>query len=228
MTTAHGQPIPLRRLGLADYEPVWNAMRAFTETRTPATPDELWLVEHPPVYTMGLKGRGGATTAIGGIPLVYIDRGGDITYHGPGQIVLYPLLDIGRLGVGIKTLVQTLEQVVIDYLARLRIDGQRRAGAPGVYVDGRKIAALGLRIRHGRSYHGLSFNVDMDLTPFSRIDPCGYSGLEVADLAGLGRRVTPHEAGRALAHGVAERLGYNAPTDFPAIDLTAFVLQTHE
>jgi lipoyl(octanoyl) transferase len=189
-------------------------MRAFTDARTDATVDEIWLVEHPPVYTMGLKGRNGTTTAIGGIPLIYSDRGGDITYHGPGQTVLYALIDIGRLGIGIKTLVQTLEQTVVDYLAQYGIAAQRRAGAPGVYVEERKIASLGLRMRRTYSYHGLAFNVDMDLDPFARIDPCGYRGMQVTQLVDLlvpRPAVAPAAAGVALAQRLAALLGYNAP-----------------
>ena len=227
--TAAGKPSLLqRRLGRVDYETVWSAMRAFTEARGADTPDEIWLVEHPPVYTMGLKGRDGKLRDIGGVPLVYSDRGGDITYHGPGQAVLYPLLDITRLGVGIKTLVQTLEQTVIDFLAARDISAQRRSGAPGVYVDEKKIAALGLRVRHGRSYHGLSFNVNMDLSPFGRIDPCGYQGMEVTQLADFSVSVDVTEASTELAQRLATLLGYNAPRLLPNTDLPAFVSTHHE
>lgn len=227
--TAAGKPSLLqRRLGRVDYEAVWSAMRAFTEARAADTPDEIWLVEHPPVYTMGLKGRDGKLRDIGGVPLVYSDRGGDITYHGPGQAVLYPLLDITRLGIGIKTLVQTLEQTVIDFLAARDIAGQRRSGAPGVYVGEKKIAALGLRVRHGCSYHGLSFNVDMDLSPFGHIDPCGYRGMEVAQLADFAVSVDVTEAGTELAQRLATLLGYNAPRLLPNTDLPAFVPTHHE
>jgi lipoyl(octanoyl) transferase len=216
--------IVIRQLGLADYQKTWTAMRAFTDARTDATVDELWLVEHPPVYTMGLKGRNGTTTAIGGIPLVYSDRGGDITYHGPGQAVLYALIDIGRLGIGIKTLVQTLEQAVVDYLAQHDIAARRRAGAPGVYVEESKIASLGLRVRRTYSYHGLAFNVDMDLDPFTRIDPCGFRGMPVTQLADLLPRkpaVAPAAAGVALAQRLAALLGYNAPVISPPTFLAA-------
>jgi lipoyl(octanoyl) transferase len=193
----------------------WTAMREFTDARTPVTPDEFWLVEHPPVYTMGLKGRDGTITDIGGIPVIYTDRGGDITYHGPGQIVLYAMLDVARLGIGIKTLVQKLEQAIIDQLAEYRIVGERRAGAPGVYVNQKKIASLGLRVRRACSYHGLAFNVDMDLGPFARIDPCGYEGMEVAQLADFGVTAPPFEVGDALARRLAGLLGYNAPVNSP-------------
>ena len=186
-------------------------MRAFTDARTAATPDELWLVEHPPVFTMGLKGRNGTTQEIKNIPLVYSDRGGDITYHGPGQIVLYAMIDIVRLGIGIKRLVQTLEQSALDYLASQGITAERLAGAPGVYVGGKKIASLGLRVRRASSYHGLALNVNMDLTPFTYIDPCGYRGMQVTQLAALGASIEPGQAGDALAQRFADLLGYNSP-----------------
>jgi lipoyl(octanoyl) transferase len=201
-------------------------MRAFTDARTPQTTDELWLVEHPPVYTMGLKGRHGTVTDIGGIPLIYTDRGGDITYHGPGQIVLYVLLDLARLGIGIRTLVQMLEQSIIDYLAEGHVTAQRRAGAPGVYVGESKIAALGLRLRRTCTYHGLAFNVDMDLTPFTRIDPCGFEGMEVTQLAEFGAPAALFDVGEALARRLAGVLGYNAPVNLPPIDFNA--VSVHE
>jgi lipoyl(octanoyl) transferase len=219
--------IRLRQLGTADYRLVWHAMRAFTDTRTEETPDELWLVEHPPVYTMGLKGRNGAAQEIHGIPVVYSDRGGDMTYHGPGQAVLYPLLDLNRLGLGIKALVNALEQIIIDYLADHDIAAQRRAGAPGVYVREDKIAQLGLRVRGGRCYHGLSFNVDMDLDPFTQIDPCGYEGLGVTQLADLRLPGTVLTVGPALAQRLAPRLGYNAPIPLSPVDLATLAAQHH-
>jgi lipoyl(octanoyl) transferase len=209
------QNLIVRALGRADYTQTWTAMRTFTDARTPETPDELWLVEHPPVYTMGLKGRDGTIADIGGIPLIYTDRGGDITYHGPGQIVLYPMLDLTRLGVGIKSLVQQLEQAIIDQLSRYEIAAARRPGAPGVYVGGKKIASLGLRVRRGCSYHGLACNVDMDLEPFARIDPCGYEGMEVTQLADLGVSASAFTVGAELARRLAGLLGYNAPVHLP-------------
>jgi lipoyl(octanoyl) transferase len=228
MIAAGKASLLLRRLGRADYEPVWHAMRAFTDARSAATPDELWLVEHPPVYTMGLKGRDGSAREIGGIPVVYTDRGGDMTYHGPGQAVLYPLLDLTRLGIGIRTLVQTLEQVVIDHLAQHAITGLRRPGAPGVYVEQNKIAALGLRVRRGCSYHGLSFNVEMDLVPFSRIDPCGYPGLGVTQLADWRIAESPGVSALALAQRLAARLGYNSLVPVPPTDVTTLAPASHE
>jgi lipoyl(octanoyl) transferase len=175
------EDIAVRRLGLAPYAATLERMRAFTVGRTEHTPDELWLLEHPPVYTLGQ----GATHAgvPNGIPLVKSDRGGDITYHGPGQVVLYALVDLARRGIKVKPFVALLEQAVIDLLGGR---GERRPGAPGVYVDGAKIAALGIRVRQSRAYHGLSLNVDMDLTPFHAIDPCGYPGLAVTQLKDLG------------------------------------------
>jgi lipoyl(octanoyl) transferase len=179
--------VPLSRvLGLVDYEPTWRAMQHFTETRDGATPDELWLLEHPPVFTLGLNGNPAHVLAPGDIPVVHIDRGGQVTYHGPGQLVVYPLLDLKRAKLGIRDLVCALEQAVIDTLAGYGVEGGTRRGAPGVYVDARKIASVGLRVRRGCTYHGLAFNVGMNLEPFRRINPCGYAGLEVTQVADLG------------------------------------------
>ena len=177
--------ITLRRLGLRDYESTWREMQEFTATRTPDSADEIWLLEHPPVYTLGLNGKREHLLAPGDIPIVACDRGGQVTYHGPGQVVAYLLLDLKRRGLGVKEMVRRLEQAVIDLLASHDIEGQRREGAPGIYVKERKIAALGLRVRRGCSYHGLSLNVDMDLEPFTRINPCGYEGLETTQLRDL-------------------------------------------
>lgn len=172
----------LRRLGRAEYVPVWRAMQAFTAARTPETPDELWLVEHLPVFTQGQAGKAEHVLAPGDIPVVQVDRGGQVTYHGPGQIVAYPLLDLQRRGIGVRDLVCRIEEAVIRVLRRYGVEGSRRSGAPGVYVDGAKIAALGLRVRRGCTFHGLAFNVDMDLEPFRRINPCGFRGLAVTQL----------------------------------------------
>lgn len=177
----------VRRLGVADYEPVWRAMQSFTAARSADTPDELWQVEHPPVYTLGVAAKPEHLPRTdNGIPLVKTDRGGQITYHGPGQIVIYTLLDLRRRNLGVRALVRRLEQAVIELLEGYRIDANGREDAPGVYVAGAKIAALGLRVRNGCCYHGLSLNVDMDLTPFGAINPCGYPGLEVTQLRDLG------------------------------------------
>ena len=185
--------IAVRRLGQRDYVPTLERMRTFTAARTDATPDELWLLQHPAVYTLG---QGAAAAAVpAGIPLVRSDRGGAITYHGPGQVVLYALVDLARRGIAVKRHVALLEQAVIDLLGGR---GERRPGAPGVYVAGAKVAALGIRVRRGRAYHGLSLNVDMDLAPFRAIDPCGYPGLAVTQLKDLGLEASVDEAGEAL------------------------------
>lgn len=175
----------IRNLGLSDYTPVWRAMQDFTNTRTAETPDELWVLQHNPVFTQGQAGKPEHVLDTHGIPVVQSDRGGQVTYHGPGQLVVYFLLDVRRRGFGVRTLVDLIENSLIAVLASYGIDAQLRKGAPGVYVEGRKIAALGLRMRKGGSLHGLSFNVDMDLTPFSYINPCGYAGMEVTQLRDL-------------------------------------------
>lgn len=200
----------VRDLGHAEYTQVWQAMRAFTDTRDAATQDEIWLVEHPPVYTLGTNDRNEAFDNPG-IPVVKSDRGGQITYHGPGQLVAYVLIDLRRRGWGVKRLVTMLEQAVIDLLAARGLAARRRAGAPGVYVDGRKIAQLGLRVRRGASYHGLSLNVGMDHEPFRRIKPCGYAGLETTDLAMLAGKEHAHlgEVKTELLAQLLRTLGYN-------------------
>jgi lipoyl synthase len=180
-------PAPaVRWLGRVDYEPTWREMQRITDTRDANTPDEIWLLEHPPVFTLGLNADASHVLAAGDIPVVKIDRGGQVTYHGPGQLVVYPLIDIRRAGLGVRDLVTALERAVIDYCASLGITAECRKNAPGVYVDGRKIASVGLRIRRGASYHGLAFNVNMDLEPFQRINPCGYAGLQMTQLSALG------------------------------------------
>lgn len=179
-----------RNLGLVDYTESWTAMRAFTDQRDVDTLDEIWFVEHPPVFTQGLAGSPSHLLAPGDIPVVQSDRGGQVTYHGPGQLVAYVLLDLRRLGLGPRELVRRLEAAIITVLANYCLQGQRRTGAPGVYVDEAKIAALGLRVRRQCSYHGLALNVAPDLSPFSRINPCGFSGLAVTSLAQLGKRAT--------------------------------------
>ena len=161
-------------------------MQRFTEQRDAATADEIWLLEHEPVFTLGMNADRSHLLAPGNIPVVQIDRGGQVTYHGPGQLVVYPLLDVRRARLGVRALLTALERAVIQYAARYGIRAECRASAPGVYVDGRKLASVGLRIRRGGSYHGLAFNVGMDLEPFRRINPCGYAGLEMTDLAALG------------------------------------------
>ncbi len=176
----------VRDLGLAPYEPTWQAMREFTDARDLDTADELWCLQHPPVYTLGQAGKPEHLLRETDIPMVKIDRGGQITYHGPGQLVIYLLIDLRRRGLKVRELVQLMEQAIIDCLADYGLSAERQAGAPGVYIDGAKIAALGLRVRNGCSYHGLSLNVDMDLSPFTWINPCGYSGLKTIQLKDFG------------------------------------------
>jgi len=192
----------VRRLGRVDYEPTWRAMQDFTAQRAPDTPDELWLLEHPPVYTQGQAGKPEHLIAATEIPVIPIDRGGQITYHGPGQVVVYVLVDLRRRGYGIRELVARMEQAVIDLLATCGVTAERRAGAPGVYVNGEKIAALGLRVKHGCTYHGLALNVDMDLRPFAAINPCGYPGLAVTDCRTLGAALTVADAESSLAEAL--------------------------
>lgn len=178
----------VRFLGCVAYEPTWRAMKDFTAARSPEARDQVWMLEHPPVYTLGIAGRAAHVLAPGDIPVVRTDRGGQVTYHGPGQAIGYVLLDMRRLGIGARELVRRLEQSAIDLLAEYGVPGKRRAGMPGVYVEGAKIAAIGVRIARGCSYHGISLNADPDLEPFARIDPCGYPGLAVTRLADLGVR----------------------------------------
>jgi lipoyl(octanoyl) transferase len=195
----HAVAVPrVRRLGRVDYESIWHAMQRFSAERSDVTADEIWLLQHPPVFTLGLAGRPEHLRQDIGVPLVRTDRGGQITYHGPGQIVAYLLLDLERRRCKVRELVWRIEQAVLDTLADYGIAGARRAGAPGVYVDGAKIAALGLRIRSGCCYHGLSLNADMDLAPFAAIDPCGYSGLAVTQLRALGVTDPPDAAAEKL------------------------------
>ena len=200
----------VRRLGRRDYTPTWHAMQQFTTQRTDDSSDEIWLVEHPPVYTQGLNGKTEHLLTPGAIPVVQSDRGGQVTYHGPGQLLAYVLVDLKRKGWGIRDLVGRLEQAVIDLLHSYGIAAVARRDAPGVYVDGAKIAALGLRVKRGCSYHGLSFNVDMDLEPFSRINPCGYAGLPVTQLRALGGPIDPTEVAEVLLKHLCAQLGYNS------------------
>ena len=177
-------PVP-RRLGLREYEPSWRAMQRFTDERGPHTPDEIWLLEHPPVFTLGMNASAAHVLCPGDIPVVRIDRGGQVTYHGPGQLVVYPLVDLRRAALGVRDLVTALEQSVIDYMAAFGIVAECRRGAPGVYVEGKKLASVGIRVRRGASYPGIAMNVVNDLEPFERINPCGYPGLSMARLADL-------------------------------------------
>lgn len=203
--SAYLAPI-VRELGRVPYRPTLEAMQRFTATRAADTPDELWLLEHPPVYTVGQAGRPEHLPRSDDIAVEHVDRGGQITFHGPGQIVLYALVDLARREMKVRALVDALEQATIDLLAAHALAATRRAGAPGVYVGDAKIAALGLRVKHGKSYHGLALNVDLDLAPFARIDPCGYPGLKVTSTAALGIAEGANILGPALARALIDRL----------------------
>ncbi|WP_018917304.1 lipoyl(octanoyl) transferase LipB [Vreelandella zhanjiangensis] len=203
-------PIELHRLGRRPYLPVWEAMRTLTDTRDSDTPDQFWLVEHDPVFTQGQAGKPEHLLMPGEIPVVQTDRGGQVTYHGPGQVVLYPLLDVRRAKIGVRELVSALENAVIALLADYDISAHARPDAPGVYVKSpvgeAKIASLGLRIRRGSSYHGVALNVDGDLSAFQRINPCGYAGMAVTRLADLATLPKEHDVGEQLAHALAIQL----------------------
>lgn len=200
----------LRRLGRVDYDAAWADMRAFTDGRTAATPDEVWLVEHPPVFTLGRAARREHLLDPGPIPVVQVDRGGQVTYHGPGQVVLYVLVDLKRRGIGVRRLVTALEDAIVALVGARGVVARSRPGAPGVYIDGRKVAALGLRVRRGCSFHGLALNVDCDLAPFARIDPCGYPGLPVTSTRDEGIDATMDELGGELAQRLARELAHAA------------------
>ena len=199
----------VRELGLLEYQPAWQAMQRFTNERGPATGDEIWLLQHPPVFTQGQAGKPEHLLLPGDIPVVQADRGGQVTYHGPGQLVCYLLLDVRRLGIGVRELVSRIEQSLIDLLASYDVQANSKPDAPGVYVDGAKIASLGLRIRNGRSFHGLALNVDMDLEPFGRINPCGYAGMSMTQLADLvAGPVALSEVSARLREQLVKHLGY--------------------
>lgn len=196
-------PAPVvRRLGLQPYEPTWRAMQRLTDERSDTTADEIWLLEHPPVFTLGMNADPAHVLEAGEIPVVRIDRGGQVTYHGPGQLVVYPLVDLRRAALGVRDLVTALERAVIDYAAELGIEAESRRSAPGVYVADRKLASVGIRVRRGASYHGIALNVCNDLEPFRQINPCGYAGLEMTRLADL----TPLAAVSAAAEGLLRHL----------------------
>lgn len=203
---AFGNP-EIRHLGLSEYLPIYEAMRRFTDARDAETPDELWVLEHPSVYTVGLAGRKEHFPRGSGIPLERIDRGGQISYHGPGQAIVYALVDLARRGLTVRAMVTLIEQAVIDTLARHDVCAARKSGAPGVYVDGAKIAALGLRVRRGCCYHGVALNVSMDLAPFSAIDPCGIPGLEVTQTSAHGIAAETRELGDEIASRLAVLIG---------------------
>lgn len=203
-----GQVLGVRDLGLVDYEPTWQAMQRFTSERGPDTVDEVWLVQHPPVFTQGQSGKPEHLLLPGDIPVVQVDRGGQVTYHGPGQLVAYLLLDVRRLGFGVRELVSRIEASIIALLASFGVEAAAKPEAPGVYVDGAKIASLGLRIRNGRSFHGLALNVDMDLEPFRRINPCGYAGLAMTQLRDLAGPIEFAEVSARLRAQLAHHLDY--------------------
>ena len=196
----------IRYRGVVDYLPTWQAMKDFTASRTHDTPDEIWLLQHPPVYTQGVAGKPEHLLHNNGIDVIRIDRGGQITYHGPGQIVAYLLLDLRRWKINVRQLVRLMEQAVIDVLGEYGVVAQGREGAPGVYVNDAKIAALGLKIKHGCCYHGLAFNVDMDLSPFDNINPCGYPGLRVTQACELGITVSINELQAQLVQNLVQAL----------------------
>jgi lipoyl(octanoyl) transferase len=196
-----------RFLGKQDYVPCWQAMQKFTDERNPSTADEVWFCEHPPVFTLGLNASRDHVLAPGDIPIVQIDRGGQVTYHGPGMLMIYPLIDIRRGNIGVRGLVTALEQSVVDLVAGFGIEAAARPHAPGVYVNDRKLASVGLRIRRGASFHGMALNVDCDLEPFSRINPCGFEGLKMTDLKALGIRRSLEEIAQRFLPRFAERLG---------------------
>jgi lipoyl(octanoyl) transferase len=197
----------VRWLGRVEYEPTWHAMRDFTERRDAATDDQIWFLEHPPVFTLGMNADPAHVLGAGAIPVVRIDRGGEVTYHGPGQLVVYPLIDLRRARLGVRDLVTALERAVVDYAATLGIAAAPRRAAPGVYVAERKLASIGIRVRRGASYHGLALNVDMDLAPFQRINPCGYPGLEMTQLRELGGPADTRTVALALEPFVLAKLG---------------------
>lgn len=201
--------ILVKNLGLQPYQPVWEKMQQFTRQRDPGTPSEIWIVQHPPVFTLGQAGKPEHVLNQGNIPLVETDRGGQVTYHGPGQLVLYTLLNLHDFNIGVRSLVETLENSVIDFLATHGVKANADRKAPGVYVKGKKIAALGLKIRKGNSYHGLSFNIDMDLEPFQQINPCGYQGLEVTQLRDQGVIMSLNDVATDVLTLLASRLDSN-------------------
>lgn len=209
MDTVKPSSIKLSYLGLSEYEPVWRNMQKFTDERDESTMDELWVVEHPPVFTQGQAGKAEHILFAGDIPVVQVDRGGQVTYHGPGQIVMYPLIDLKRHKLGIRALVDGIEEALIQTLNKFGVIANRKDKAPGVYVDDKKIASLGLRVRKGCTFHGLAFNIQMDLEPFSRINPCGYVGLEVTQLSELNSPIDYDEVQLILVEKLCKILKFN-------------------
>lgn len=203
------RPIVVKHLGRQPYVPIWQAMQAYTDERDDDSDDQLWLLQHDPVYTQGLAGKPEHVLMPGDIPIVHTDRGGQVTYHGPGQLVMYPLLNLERHRLGVRALVCALEQLVMDWLASHDVASERREGAPGVYVAGAKIASLGLKVRRGCSYHGLAINVDMDLSPFERINPCGLAGQPMTQVRALLPDLTVEAVEQALLTAFCQQLGYH-------------------
>ena len=208
MSEAH--TLLVKHLGRVEYEPTWHAMQQFTESREQGSTSEAWIVEHPPVFTQGQAGKPKHLLAVSEIPVVQSDRGGQVTYHGPGQVVIYLLLNLRDTGMGIRGLVTAIEDSIIAMLAEHNIDAESRRDAPGVYVDEAKIAALGLRVKRGFTYHGLSFNLDMDLSPFQQINPCGYQGLAVTQGAELGLSLSFDQAAKAILEQLCSRINHQA------------------
>ena len=202
------RPAIVRDLGRRSYEPVWRGMQRFTDLRDGGSMDEVWVVEHDPVFTLGQAGKPEHVLSPGDIPVLHVDRGGQVTYHGPGQIVVYPLLDLKRLKIGVREYVCRIEQAVIDTLDEWNIGAERREGAPGVYVNGAKVAALGIRVRRGCTFHGLAFNAAMDLAPFGRINPCGYAGLQVTSVLDLGGPSSMEAMKPVLLDAMAAQFGF--------------------
>ena len=217
------QACRFRELGRQPYEPVWRAMQRFTDARDESTVDEIWLLEHDPVFTLGQAGKPEHVLAAGDIPVVHVDRGGQVTYHGPGQIVAYPLFDLKRLKVGVREYVCRIEQSMIDTMAEWNIHAERKDGAPGVYVSGAKVGALGIRVRRGCTFHGLAFNIAMDLAPWHRINPCGYQGLQVTTLADLGGPSGMDAVKPVLLANMAKQFGLDlrVATELPDLSLAA-------
>ncbi len=208
------QPV-IRRLGQVEYEPTWRAMQRFTDERNSATPDEIWFLEHPPVFTLGMNASPAHLLAPGDIPVVQIDRGGQVTYHGPGQLVVYPLVDLRRAKLGVRDLVTALEQSVIQLANDFGIAAEARRGAPGIYVGAKKLGSVGIRVRRHASYHGVALNVNLDLAPFHRINPCGYPRLEMTRLADLGGPDSVPGAADALEPHLLHALGFRSRLDPP-------------
>lgn len=211
--TSNTTPLIVRDLGLQEYLPIWQAMQDFTANRDEMTSDELWCLEHPAVFTMGLNGKEKHLLNIQNIPVINIDRGGQVTYHGPGQLVIYTLIDLARLNIGVKELVRYIEKAIIALLNQYDINASGKEGAPGVYVEEKKIAALGLRIKRNKSYHGLSLNIDMDLSPFQQINPCGYEGMAVTQIKELKPTLDLSNVRKDLVSHLRKLLGYDVVTN---------------